>query len=626
MSAVVTPHLPTATPATAPAPSATPGPASPSEAEFSALLGGMNPSASSGRGKSQVAEALDQVPDAPPLPPASTLGALQSLDATLSGMAPLGVGHAAANSNAAPASGAATAKAYSESSTILESPTILSSSKSAAPLSSALATAAGEFAGGQSADAASNAGALTPLRTQLQSDPSLGLRDFQMKTFLAAAGALPARSGAAALHAESSWSPIGATPAGPQSEAPFASQRARAGAQIAEQFAVADQSAAAPATSSIAATTTSAAPAAASGLIATSLPSAPTLRVATNATAGFASPSASPTAANAPAAASLASASAPPPISGDRDAATPVRAAPPVSTFAFSPSGEVVPAPRVAASGAIARETAPSFAPSSPSAANDFVASATTGGSAAPAERPAGAGKAASPHRTIASSTRAPTDAPTSSAQSTVSAASNAGGRAASRGGETTSLTTSAAVAATSRSAADATSASTFTVAFADLPNFIVDQAGSLSAAAPDAAPATNAAGNSSPKAAEAVKELQISLDPADLGAMTLKLRLAGGKLSVTISVANPQTLAAIKDDSALIAQRLGSNNQALDDLVIQQQNLASTTESAGAHAFANDSSAKDQPSDAEPQARRRPNAMSRGASDSRGGSRDLTV
>jgi chemotaxis protein MotD len=162
----------------------------------------------------------------------------------------------------------------------------------------------------------------------------------------------------------------------------------------------------------------------------------------------------------------------------------------------------------------------------------------------------------------------------------------------------------------------------------ADLPNFIADQAGSLSSAAsaPDAAPATSAAANPSPRAAEAVKELQISLDPADLGAMTLKLRLAGGKLSVTISVANPQTLAAIKDDSALIAQRLGSNNQALDDLVIQQQNLASTTESAGAHAFANDSSAQEQSSDAEPEARRRPNASSRGASDGGGGLRDLTV
>jgi flagellar hook-length control protein FliK len=235
-----------------------------------------------------------------------------------------------------------------------------------------------------------------------------------------------------------------------------------------------------------------------------------------------------------------------------------------------------------------------------------------------------GAGKTASPHRTVASTTRSAADATPASAQSTVSAASSAGGRAASRGGETTS----AAVTATSQSAAASTSASAFIVAFADLPNFIADQAGSLSsaAAAPDSAPATNAAANPSPKAAEAVKELQISLDPADLGAMTLKLRLAGGKLSVTISVANPQTLAAIKDDSALISQRLSSNNQALDDLVIQQQNLASTTESAGAHAFANDSSAQDQPSEGEPQARRRPNASSRSASDSSGAFRDLTV
>ena len=53
---------------------------------------------------------------------------------------------------------------------------------------------------------------------------------------------------------------------------------------------------------------------------------------------------------------------------------------------------------------------------------------------------------------------------------------------------------------------------------------------------------------------------------------MTLKLRLAGGKLSVTIGVANPQTLAAIEDDRALIAARLGAGEQALEDLVIQRQ------------------------------------------------------
>jgi flagellar hook-length control protein FliK len=119
--------------------------------------------------------------------------------------------------------------------------------------------------------------------------------------------------------------------------------------------------------------------------------------------------------------------------------------------------------------------------------------------------------------------------------------------------------------------------------------------------ATPSAATTSSAATPVTPKAAQAVKELQIALEPTDLGAMTLKLRLADGKLSVTISVSNPQTLAAIKDDSALIAQRLASNDSALDDLVIQSQaHPPSTTETSHASEFADDSNAKQESSKGE--------------------------
>ena len=69
---------------------------------------------------------------------------------------------------------------------------------------------------------------------------------------------------------------------------------------------------------------------------------------------------------------------------------------------------------------------------------------------------------------------------------------------------------------------------------------------------------------------------------------MTLKLRLAGGKLSVTISIANPQTLTAIEGDRALIAARLGGGEQALHDLVIQSQAPANP-ENASSHGFSSD-------------------------------------
>ena len=121
----------------------------------------------------------------------------------------------------------------------------------------------------------------------------------------------------------------------------------------------------------------------------------------------------------------------------------------------------------------------------------------------------------------------------------------------------------------------------------ARLPAFIADQASALSAAAPDAS-ATPAGAATAAKAAQAVKELRIALAPAELGEMTLKLRLAGGKLSVTISIANPQTLKTIEDDRSLIAARLGGGEQALSDLVIQPQ-IAANTEKAPAHGFSSD-------------------------------------
>ena len=72
--------------------------------------------------------------------------------------------------------------------------------------------------------------------------------------------------------------------------------------------------------------------------------------------------------------------------------------------------------------------------------------------------------------------------------------------------------------------------------------------------------------------APQVVKELEISLDPADLGAVSLKLRLTGGKLSVVIGVSNASTLASIENDREAIASRLGVDPQSTDSLVIKAQ------------------------------------------------------
>ncbi len=57
---------------------------------------------------------------------------------------------------------------------------------------------------------------------------------------------------------------------------------------------------------------------------------------------------------------------------------------------------------------------------------------------------------------------------------------------------------------------------------------------------------------------AQAVKELQIDLDPADLGAVSVTMRLAEGKLSIVMEVATPSTLKAIEGERDAIADRLG--------------------------------------------------------------------
>ncbi len=174
---------------------------------------------------------------------------------------------------------------------------------------------------------------------------------------------------------------------------------------------------------------------------------------------------------------------------------------------------------------------------------------------------------------------------------------------------------------------ADGKATATLSVALANLPAFIADQVDTLSSVgAFDAQSA--AAPVESPKAAQAVKELNISLEPADLGQMTLKLRLAGGKLSVTIAVANPRTLSSIEDDRALIAARLSAGDRTLENLIIQRQTL-STTETAPPHGLANDSGSEPSTSDSSDNAsrdERRPRGSPRGGAGAGGAISDLVV
>ena len=99
------------------------------------------------------------------------------------------------------------------------------------------------------------------------------------------------------------------------------------------------------------------------------------------------------------------------------------------------------------------------------------------------------------------------------------------------------------------------------------------------------AASASAPAGTASVAGSQPVKELEIQLDPADLGAMSVKMRLTDGKLSVVVEVSKPSTLKAVESDRDVIAQRLGSSVQALESLTIKPSAANSQTAGEGADA-----------------------------------------
>jgi chemotaxis protein MotD len=119
----------------------------------------------------------------------------------------------------------------------------------------------------------------------------------------------------------------------------------------------------------------------------------------------------------------------------------------------------------------------------------------------------------------------------------------------------------------------DPSSSGLASVPLSQLADFVADQASALRSS-----PSSPSAPSASAAAPQAVKELEISLDPANLGAVSVKMRLANGKLSIVIGVSNSSTLAAIENERGAIAARLGSTEQPLENLVIVSREPSSET------------------------------------------------
>jgi hypothetical protein len=135
----------------------------------------------------------------------------------------------------------------------------------------------------------------------------------------------------------------------------------------------------------------------------------------------------------------------------------------------------------------------------------------------------------------------------------------------------------------------DPSSSGLASIPLSQLADFVADQASALSSPSSPSAPAASAA------APQAVKELEISLDPANLGAVSVKMRLANGKLSIVIGVSNSSTLAAIENERGAIAARRGSTEQPLENLVIVSREPSNQTSQDFAQTTSGGNDASDQ-------------------------------
>ena len=157
------------------------------------------------------------------------------------------------------------------------------------------------------------------------------------------------------------------------------------------------------------------------------------------------------------------------------------------------------------------------------------------------------------------------------------------------------------------------------------LADFIAAEAASLTPES-TSMPSAQTSANSAPPS---VTELEIALDPADLGAVSIRMRYANGKLTVVIGAANASTRQAIESDREAIGERLASTQQPLEALIIHSADPTHVP-SGG-----NDASDTNDPASAESHAGGgAPNGRGRSAAAalpmagpaSRGGSGDLTV
>jgi chemotaxis protein MotD len=154
-----------------------------------------------------------------------------------------------------------------------------------------------------------------------------------------------------------------------------------------------------------------------------------------------------------------------------------------------------------------------------------------------------------------------------------------AGGRGASADQQSTAAqgraATAATVAGVAETGAGAMSGAGNSLTFVpidQLADAVASAAEGLNAPIDDAASASAAAARTSP-----VKELDVLLNPASLGGLSIQMRLSNGNLNVTIKAEKPDTLKLIENESSAISDKLKSLNFSVASLTIKPSDAAAS-------------------------------------------------
>jgi flagellar hook-length control protein FliK len=107
-------------------------------------------------------------------------------------------------------------------------------------------------------------------------------------------------------------------------------------------------------------------------------------------------------------------------------------------------------------------------------------------------------------------------------------------------------------------------------VPVAQLADVIASAAGELASQGGGAAPSGATANSADAARMAPVKELDVQLNPASLGALTIQMRLNNGNLSVTIKADKSDTLKLIENERGSITDKLQSLNFSVDSLTVK--------------------------------------------------------